>query len=149
MQPPKRNETQNFSAEAGASSPDTPSRPQQSANPDRTESKLTAVQLETLRQALRQALPPQLKPGQRLARKPKRGFAFNPLRALPRNSLCPCKSGKKFKSCHLRLLPEIVTEETAAKYREQMLKPDLVFITNENQAQIAELAGEAAASNPV
>lgn len=37
------------------------------------------------------------------------GFMWNPLLKLPRNSPCPCKSGKKFKKCHLpkmtRMLP--------------------------------------------
>lgn len=36
---------------------------------------------------------------------PKPGFIRNPLLAFPRNELCPCKSGKKFKKCHLPVLP--------------------------------------------
>jgi hypothetical protein len=41
-------------------------------------------------------MPYQLKPG----------FVWNPLKKFPRNSLCPCKSGKKFKKCHLKSMPE-------------------------------------------
>lgn len=33
--------------------------------------------------------------------KPKDGYVWSPLRKIPRNSKCPCDSGKKFKHCHL------------------------------------------------
>lgn len=40
------------------------------------------------------------------------GYAWNPLRSVPRNFPCPCRSGKKFKSCHLdRLAPAVEVKE--------------------------------------
>ncbi len=37
---------------------------------------------------------------------PKAGYAWNPLRDFPRNEVCFCGSGKKFKKCHAdRLRP--------------------------------------------
>ena len=44
------------------------------------------------------------------------GHQWNPLKTLPRNMKCPCLSGKKFKNCHLKLLPEVVTEKEAKFY---------------------------------
>lgn len=38
----------------------------------------------------------------------------NPLLKFPRNSPCMCNSGKKFKLCHLGLLPRMVTMDMAA-----------------------------------
>lgn len=72
------------------------------------------------------------------------GHVWNPLRSLPRNSQCPCPSGKKFKACHLDKLPWAVPADTARQYIDQMAKPDLVFVTKENQAEVIRLAGEKA-----
>lgn len=36
----------------------------------------------------------------------KPGYVWNPLMKIPRNSPCPCGSGKKWKKCHLRILPQ-------------------------------------------
>lgn len=51
---------------------------------------------------------------------PIEGHAWNPLLELPRNMVCPCESGKKFKHCHLRTLPVVVTEGTAGDYKRAM-----------------------------
>ena len=37
----------------------------------------------------------------------------NPLLQFPRNEPCYCKSGKKFKNCHMRTLPPKVSKEAA------------------------------------
>src|SRR5258706_166668 len=63
---------------------------------------------------------------------PMAGHQWNPLRKLERNRPCPCLSGKKFKNCHLNLLPLTVTNADADKFREQMARPDLIFVTKEN-----------------
>lgn len=68
------------------------------------------------------------------------GHVWNPLRALPRNRPCPCLSGKKFKACCLANLPLAVREADAKIYIEQMQKPDLVFMTQENEARIKAIA---------
>lgn len=62
-----------------------------------------------------------------------KGFEWNPLRQLPRNMLCPCQSGKKFKACHLQKLPLAVPTAVAESFREQMRKPALIFKTEENK----------------
>lgn len=81
-----------------------------------------------------------------LAMKPMKGFTWNPLRTLPRNSLCPCLSGQKFKKCCLNKLPLVVAEKVAEDFKEQMKKPDLVFMTKDNQEKIKAKA-EALAAN--
>jgi hypothetical protein len=53
---------------------------------------------------------------------PKPGFAFNPaVTRIGRNEPCPCKSGKKFKKCHLatqmRVIPAEAAAELAAEFR--------------------------------
>jgi hypothetical protein len=68
------------------------------------------------------------------------GYEANPLLTIPRNQTCPCRSGKKFKVCHLNKLPLYVTKASAEVYREAMKKPDLVFLTQENAEQLAEIA---------
>src|SRR3982750_4440131 len=45
----------------------------------------------------------------------------NPLKGLPANMPCPCKSGKKFKVCHRNQLPPVVTKKTAEFYRKILL----------------------------
>lgn len=65
--------------------------------------------------------------------KPIPGFVWNPLRTLPRNMRCPCRSGRKFKACCLPNLPPAVSEEDAKGYREQMSKADLFFLTKDNE----------------
>ena len=67
---------------------------------------------------------------------PLKGYEWNPLLKLPRNSKCPCKSGKKFKACCLQTLPKAITSKLAADYKVQMLQPDLVFITKTNEEQL-------------
>ena len=42
----------------------------------------------------------------------------NPLKNYPRNQLCYCDSGIKFKRCHLNLLPATVTPEVAQEIKE-------------------------------
>lgn len=64
------------------------------------------------------------------------GFEWNPLLNLPRNRPCPCLSGKKFKACCLNKLPRAVPESLAKQYVEQMGKPDLIFLTKENEHKV-------------
>jgi hypothetical protein len=72
----------------------------------------------------------------KMAWKPGPGFTWNPLLKLPRNRQCPCLSGKKFKACCLDTLPRVVTEKDARRYAVQMAKPDLVFLTKENEEKV-------------
>lgn len=51
--------------------------------------------------------------------------AINPLSKYPRNLACFCGSGKKFKKCHLYLVPKYIykTElKKLSKYVEDMIK---------------------------
>lgn len=48
------------------------------------------------------------------------GMAWNPLVTLPRNMPCPCDSGKKYKHCHLPVMPRAIPEKLAAEYAEQI-----------------------------
>lgn len=48
-------------------------------------------------------------------RKPKKGFDWNPLMKLERNSPCICDSGKKYKKCCLPHMPAILPIETINK----------------------------------
>jgi hypothetical protein len=50
--------------------------------------------------------------------RPPPGWEWNPLKTLPRNMKCPCKSGVKFKHCCLNKLAKFVTERDATMYRE-------------------------------
>src|SRR6185312_1315548 len=77
-----------------------------------------------------------------LAMKPIPGFAWNPLLTLPRNMNCPCKSGRKFKHCHLNLLPRVIKQDFVETYKQQMKRSDLIFLTKENEKQIQEMALE-------
>jgi hypothetical protein len=79
---------------------------------------------------------PQSLPEGRCFLAPMPGFQWNPLLTLPRNRPCPCLSGKKFKVCCIGHLPKVVPEKLADEYREQMNKPDLVFLTPENQEEV-------------
>lgn len=85
--------------------------------------------------------------GKLLGMKVMPGWAWNPLLTLPRNQPCPCRSGLKFKTCCLRKLPKVVTIQDAEIFKAQMLKPDLVFITKENEAKIAAEANAALQAN--
>jgi hypothetical protein len=67
------------------------------------------------------------------------GHEWNPLLKLPVNMKCPCKSGLKFKMCCRPKLPHAVPENLAKQYRIQMERPDLVFLTPENQEAIKEV----------
>lgn len=71
-----------------------------------------------------------------------KGFSWNPLINLPRNNLCPCKSGKKFKVCCLLVLPRVVTNENANYYKKQMENSDMVFMTKDNQEKLKSLIKE-------
>lgn len=73
----------------------------------------------------------------------KADYAYNPLLSLPRNSLCPCRSGEKFKRCCLPTLPRAVTIVEANTFKEQMEKPDLLFITDGNREEYERLKKEA------
>jgi hypothetical protein len=64
---------------------------------------------------------------------PAPGFTYNPLLKFPRNSPCPCRSGKKFKQCCLTRIPQIVKVEDAKSFKEQMSRPNLTFVTEENK----------------
>ena len=74
-----------------------------------------------------------------------KGLAWNPLRELPRNRKCPCLSGKKFKVCHLSILPKVVTTADAENYRAQMEKPD--FQTPENKELLEKFAKDLVKGN--
>lgn len=74
-----------------------------------------------------------------------KGFAWNPLLTLPRNRPCPCLSGKKFKACCLNRLPKAIPEKLVSIYREQMSKPDLVFVTPTNQEKLKAMGLKIAA----
>lgn len=50
---------------------------------------------------------------------PRPGFIRNPLLRFPRNKKCPCNSGKKFKHCHLNVLPYAIPDP------KQMKKPEV------------------------
>ncbi len=40
---------------------------------------------------------------------PKEGFVWNKAKKMiGRNAPCPCRSGKKFKKCHLDLIPKVI-----------------------------------------
>lgn len=61
---------------------------------------------------------------------------WNPLLNYPRNNPCPCKSGKKFKKCHLNLLPVAVPAKEAKLFREIMAKQqEIVFTMKEREAE--------------
>lgn len=60
------------------------------------------------------------------------GFVWNPLRKLPPNMPCPCRSLKKFKKCCLNNLPPAVPEGLAKRYEEQIALGSLVFLTEKN-----------------
>src|SRR4051812_25939384 len=68
--------------------------------------------------------------------KPRPGLVWNPLLRLPPNRKCPCQSGLKFKKCCRDKLPKAVPEKDADNFKLQMAKPDLVFITKENQEKL-------------
>lgn len=71
---------------------------------------------------------------------PAPGFTHNPLLKLDRNIPCPCRSLKKFKKCCLPKLPQVVSIADAEKFREQMERPNLTFVTHENQALLRAAA---------
>lgn len=77
----------------------------------------------------------------------KAGWAWNPLLTYPRNKPCPCRSGKKFKVCHLNMLPRVIPEKLAKGHREQMNRPDLVFITKNNAKEVLEDANSQAVAD--
>lgn len=52
--------------------------------------------------------------------KPAPGMAWNPLLKWERNLPCPCKSGKKFKHCHLPTMPKCVPQGMAVDLKKIM-----------------------------
>lgn len=54
----------------------------------------------------------------RLVRTAAPGFVRNPLKDLPRNMACPCKSGRKWKVCCLPVTHPYVREEALPAYQE-------------------------------
>ena len=54
---------------------------------------------------------------------------WNPLLNYPRNSPCPCQSGKKFKKCHLNMLPLAVKAEEAETYKKVMAQHKTIMFT--------------------
>lgn len=79
-----------------------------------------------------------------LGRVPSPGWTYNPLKGLERNSLCPCQSGKKFKKCHLNLLPELVPLEVAEKYRRVLKTTKVIrFVNHDNEPDIPNREPEA------
>lgn len=75
-------------------------------------------------------LHPNQTPTPVLGRIPVRGFIWNPLKSMPRNSPCPCGSGKKFKKCHLNVLPDVVPSKESLEetmLNEMKEKADKVY----------------------
>lgn len=66
------------------------------------------------------------------------GYVWNPLRRLPANSPCPCRSLKKFKKCCLNSLPPAVPEALGKEYEKQMALGGLTFLTEANQDRLKE-----------
>lgn len=85
--------------------------PEQVVFDNPTETKVLSEEQLNLR--IRQKI---LRKMNRLASKPKPGYAYNPLVKIPRNNPCPCQSGKKFKRCCLEMVPKIVSAEDAQKF---------------------------------
>jgi len=58
----------------------------------------------------------------------KNGAIWNPVRKWPRNALCPCESGVKFKKCCLEKIPLAINKKEldnaikAAKKQQEDLK---------------------------
>lgn len=79
---------------------------------------------------------------------PMPGMAWNPLLRYPRNRMCPCLSGKKFKACCLLTLPRVVPSAVAKTYAEAIAsgKP-LHFIQDEEKKPETE-GDHAAAQDP-
>lgn len=95
--------------------------------------------LEQLKQAQAKRLS-QARPKGSVVMAPLPGFTWNPLTTLPRNRQCPCLSGQKFKLCCLPKLPKVIPVKDAELFREQMEKPDLIFLTKENEALVKSVA---------
>lgn len=70
------------------------------------------------------------------------GYQWNPMRQLPRNMPCPCRSGRKFKRCCLKQMPIAVPAAVADDYRKQMAAPDLVFITHQNHGHVSAIVAQ-------
>ncbi len=60
------------------------------------------------------------------AYKAKPGFVANPLLKYPRNRVCPCGSGEKFKSCCLKVMTRYVTADLADRYQKGMRNINLI-----------------------
>lgn len=75
--------------------------------------------------------------------KPSEGMDYNPLKSYPRNNPCPCKSGKKFKHCHLDLIPPVIPENLVEVYKVAIAQPDFIIVTKENEEMIKEQAADA------
>lgn len=95
---------------------------------------------ESSRAAIGLGGPRHVPNGGRMAFALKPGYSWNPLLGIPRNHLCPCDSGKKFKHCHLPTLPRAIPEQLAGEYRVALrdvgvvkFVEDMKDIINENQ----------------
>lgn len=66
----------------------------------------------------------------------KPGYSWNPLLKIPRNMACPCKSGKKFKACHLDKLPRAIPTKIADQFKRDLKQIErVVFVEDEKATQ--------------
>ena len=56
------------------------------------------------------------------AHRPNKGYVWNPMRDLPPNMACPCKSGKKFKKCCLPVSPRVISKNWEKEWNEAKQK---------------------------
>lgn len=80
------------------------------------------MEIEEISWQKKQQLSKNLDLASRMLRKPATGFQYNPLLSYPRNAPCPCKSGKKFKKCHLPVMPAVIPTEAKIKELEEERK---------------------------
>lgn len=52
---------------------------------------------------------------------------------IARNSACPCRSNRKFKTCCLPNLPLVVPETVAEEMKKQIDRGNVFFVTKENE----------------
>lgn len=58
---------------------------------------------------------------------PKKGYTYNPMLRVNRNTICPfCESGKKFKKCCLPITVLVVPKEQALKVEMALKQKDLI-----------------------
>lgn len=83
---------------------------------DATNARLKSDEAKTMAEA-RKAQNANKKKARRQVYVTKPGFVWNPLLKYPRNELCPCGSGKKFKKCHLDQLPQAIPKSAGKDAR--------------------------------